>query len=66
MIEQTPKIDKRDEDVFCLRCGRKLKGEHSKKLGYGPHCYMLFLKERKNDNIKLFNENGANTNGDRK
>jgi len=27
------------EYEFCLRCGRRLKNEEHKKLGYGPTCY---------------------------
>lgn len=27
-----------EEKVFCKRCGRELKGNISKKRGYGPEC----------------------------
>ena len=26
------------QEIYCKRCGRKLKDEKSKKLGYGPNC----------------------------
>lgn len=44
------------EYQYCLRCGRKLKNEQAKKLGYGVVCYkklqsavvfkQLFTKKR--------------------
>lgn len=39
-------IKKSEEVVFCNRCGRPLKSELSKKLGYGPSCYDMWKKER--------------------
>lgn len=30
----------------CGRCGRKLKTEKSKEIGYGPVCYKKVLKDR--------------------
>ena len=32
----------------CLRCGRILKNEQSRIVGYGPSCYKKYLKETKN------------------
>lgn len=31
---------------YCLRCGRKLKSEKAKQLGYGPHCYKKMIISR--------------------
>ena len=36
----------------CLRCGRKLKNEESRKLGFGKVCWE---KYNANTQIKLFN-----------
>lgn len=30
----------------CKRCGRKLKNNDSKLLGYGPSCYKKVVKEQ--------------------
>lgn len=30
----------------CLRCGRKLRSDQSKLLGYGPSCYKKSQKEK--------------------
>ena len=35
----------KDTDKFCRRCGRKLKDENSKKLGYGKVCYAKIKKQ---------------------
>ena len=45
----------KEENVYCNRCGRLLKGQRSKELGYGPSCYYLWKKER-SQQIKLFDE----------
>ena len=34
-----------NETVFCRRCGRKLKSEQAKQLGFGPTCYKRYIKE---------------------
>lgn len=31
----------------CLRCGRKLKTEESKSLGYGKICWLRYLESKK-------------------
>lgn len=46
-----------NEKIFCKRCGRLLKGERSKELGYGPSCYSIWKKER-SQQMKLFNDEG--------
>jgi len=34
------------EDInICKRCGRKLKNEKSRQLGYGLSCYKKFIME---------------------
>lgn len=38
--------------THCLRCGKFLKSEKSKKLGYGPVCYRRHLKEEKNSRMR--------------
>lgn len=42
-----------DRVVFCRRCGRPLKGQYSKDLGFGPICYRQWKKER-NQQLSLF------------
>lgn len=32
---------------ICRRCGRKLKSDESKALGFGPTCYKRFMEETK-------------------
>jgi hypothetical protein len=39
----------------CLRCGRSLKGDKSRSLGYGPTCYQRHLKDIKPKTKKLCN-----------
>ena len=39
------------EYEYCLRCGRKLKKEEARKIGYGPVCEK---KAKKLHNKKLF------------
>jgi hypothetical protein len=34
------------KEECCKRCGRKLKKNDSKLLGYGPSCYKKVLKEQ--------------------
>lgn len=34
------------KEEHCKRCGRKLKSNESKLLGYGPTCYKRMLKEK--------------------
>lgn len=38
---------------ICKRCGRKLKSQESKILGYGPSCYKKYLKENSCHLFKL-------------
>lgn len=47
--------DSRDigSDVYCTRCGRKLKDNQSRVLGMGPTCYQQFRASR-NKQINLF------------
>ena len=40
-------------DVYCTRCGRKLKDNQSRVLGMGPTCYQQFRASR-NRQINLF------------
>ncbi len=53
-----PSVDT-NEKVFCNRCGRLLRGDRSKKLGYGPSCYYIWKKER-SQQIRLFDEGDSN------
>jgi len=39
------------EYTYCLRCGRKLKNEEAKKIGYGVVCYKKIQTSKK---IRLF------------
>ena len=42
------KIVKKYEDLKierCQRCGRRLKTEESKTIGFGPSCYKKHIKE---------------------
>lgn len=41
-----------EKEIYCKRCGRKLKDEISKKIGYGPSC----LKKEKPKNKKVIKE----------
>jgi hypothetical protein len=41
------------EYAYCLRCGRKLKNEQAKKIGYGAIC--LKKLQTKKHYMKLFN-----------
>lgn len=43
--DQTLKTTINDNTPICLRCGKKLKSNQSKKLGYGPTCFRKHLKE---------------------
>lgn len=48
------KLQDIDGIVFCKRCHRRLKGEKSKMLGYGPSCYEKAKKQlKKNYLFKL-------------
>lgn len=54
-------IIKKEEYKFkhterCIRCGRRLKTEESKAVGFGPTCYKKFIKEKssKYKNRRLF------------
>lgn len=42
-----------NEYIYCKLCGRKLKSEQSKLLGYGPSC---FRKVNQVHSKKLFDE----------
>ena len=46
-------MENEEKVIFCRRCGRKLRGEGSKELGFGPTCYRLWKKEREENN-RLF------------
>ena len=35
------------EYKYCLRCGRKLKNENARKIGYGPVCEKKSKKRQK-------------------
>lgn len=49
-----------DKDkVFCKRCGRLLRGERSKELGFGPSCYHAWKKERSLQ-VRLFDVGDKN------
>lgn len=50
-----------DEVILCHRCGRVLKGERSKQLGYGPSCYIMWKKERSQQK-QLFDLSGGDQN----
>ena len=39
--------DKKKDHDRCLRCGRKLKTEDARVLGYGRICYEKMQKEKK-------------------
>lgn len=43
---------KPEEHEFCLRCGRKLRSDESRILGYGPMCLQ---KIKQNNRTSLFN-----------
>ena len=40
--------DKKKEHDRCLRCGRKLKTDEARKIGYGKICLERVKKETKN------------------
>lgn len=43
------------ETVYCRRCGRKLKSEQAKELGFGPSCYKKHIAQTtKSNRKKLF------------
>lgn len=44
MVEEVNKIK---EYTHCLRCGRKLKNEQAKKIGYGIVCYKKIQTNKK-------------------
>lgn len=39
--------DKKKEYEKCLRCGRKLKNEEARQIGYGKTCLYKIKKEMK-------------------
>lgn len=41
-------VDKLKEHEYCLRCGRKLKNQDARLLGYGTICY----KKSRTDSTK--------------
>jgi len=47
----------KEEQVLCRRCGKLLRGEHSKSIGFGPVCYQMWKKERL-QSIQLFDKEG--------
>jgi hypothetical protein len=50
-----------DENIYCRRCGRLLRGENSRNKQFGPNCYRIWLKER-SEQPKLFDTNGGDNN----
>ena len=63
MAEKLPKDDKNlEEKIFCNRCGKPLRSEESKKIGYGPSCYRIWKKERSQQK-QLFDIGGEQLNG---
>lgn len=38
---------KYEETGRCQRCGKRLKNTKSKQLGFGPSCYLKYLKEKR-------------------
>lgn len=38
-------VNMQKEYLVCIRCGRKLKSEESKQLGFGPTCYKKWKNE---------------------
>ena len=53
MEEDKQNVDLENMVVFCRRCGRPLKGNASKEIGFGPRSYRLWKAERKHQ-ISLF------------
>lgn len=52
--EALQQMDKEDT-VFCRRCGRKLKSEQARQLGFGASCYKKYIAETtKSNRKKLF------------
>lgn len=41
------------EYEFCKRCGRRLKSDESKKIGYGPSCFLRIKNVPKSFNFVL-------------
>ena len=39
--------DKKKDYDKCLRCGRKLKSEEARKIGYGRTCFIKIKSEMK-------------------
>ena len=39
--------DKKKDYNKCLRCGRKLKTDEARKIGYGKICFEKMKKEKK-------------------
>lgn len=39
-------MENNDKNI-CRRCHKKLKGEKSKELGFGPVCYKKYLNRKK-------------------
>lgn len=40
-------------DVFCLRCGRKLKSSKYIDVGYGLACYKKMLEQEDKNQVKI-------------
>ena len=51
-VIETDDSEHTEKDIFCLRCGRKLKGYDSRKIGIGPSCLQHMI-ESKNKPINL-------------
>ncbi|MBO7212434.1 MAG: hypothetical protein J6V44_15745 [Methanobrevibacter sp.] len=63
MSENVKKPDETlEEIIFCNRCGKPLRSDLSKKLGYGPSCYRMWKKERSQQH-QLFDIGGDIKNG---
>lgn len=55
----TPNTNEENDKVFCKRCGRLLRGEKSRELGFGPSCYHAWKKERSLQ-VRLFDVGDKN------
>lgn len=51
-IEEALQQVQAEDTVFCRRCGRKLKSELAKQLGFGPSCYKKYIAETTKSNRK--------------
>ena len=54
------------EKKYCLRCGRELKSEESKKTGFGPSCLKKHLAEKRGGLLKYLEKGTQNAGGKEK